>query len=97
VNEEYRLLECDAVWLLKETIFRMNVSPTSSGREELVVTVNFVPDSLILSAVRMEAIRSSQTSIITTATRRDIPEDSILHSHRCENFKSYIALTGWAL
>jgi hypothetical protein len=26
-----------------------------------------------------------------------IPEDGILHSQRCENFKSYRALTGWAL
>jgi hypothetical protein len=26
-----------------------------------------------------------------------IPEDVILHSHRRENHKSYIALTGWAL
>jgi hypothetical protein len=26
-----------------------------------------------------------------------IPEDGILHSHRRENLKSYIALTGWAL
>jgi hypothetical protein len=26
-----------------------------------------------------------------------IPEDDILHSHSCENLKSYIALTGWAL
>jgi hypothetical protein len=25
------------------------------------------------------------------------PEDGILHSHRRENLKSYIALTGWAL
>jgi hypothetical protein len=25
------------------------------------------------------------------------PEDYILHSHRRENLKSYIALTGWAL
>jgi hypothetical protein len=25
------------------------------------------------------------------------PEDAILHSHRRENLKSYIALTGWAL
>jgi hypothetical protein len=25
------------------------------------------------------------------------PEDGILHRHRCENLKSYIALTGWAL
>jgi hypothetical protein len=26
-----------------------------------------------------------------------IPEDYILHSHRRENLKSYIALTGWTL
>jgi hypothetical protein len=26
-----------------------------------------------------------------------IPDDDILHSHRRENLKSYIALTGWAL
>jgi hypothetical protein len=26
-----------------------------------------------------------------------IPEDGILHGHRRENLKSYIALTGWAL
>jgi hypothetical protein len=26
-----------------------------------------------------------------------IPEDAILHGHRRENLKSYIALTGWIL
>jgi hypothetical protein len=26
-----------------------------------------------------------------------IPADGILHSHRRENLKSYIAITGWAL
>jgi hypothetical protein len=26
-----------------------------------------------------------------------IPEDGILHSHRRQNLKSYIALTGWDL
>jgi hypothetical protein len=33
-------------------------------------------------------------SILTSATRRNVPEDTILHSHRRENLKSYIALTG---
>jgi hypothetical protein len=28
--------------------------------------------------------------------RHHIPEDGILHSHRHENFKSYIKLTGWS-
>jgi hypothetical protein len=26
-----------------------------------------------------------------------IPDDGILHSHRLENLKTYIALTGWTL
>jgi hypothetical protein len=45
----------------------------------------------------MAAIFPLETSVITTATRHRIPEDTILHSHRRENVKSYIALTGWAL
>jgi hypothetical protein len=51
----------------------------------------------ILVTPMMEAIRSFKTSVLTRATRRNIPEDDILHSHRLGNFKSYIALTGWAL
>jgi hypothetical protein len=45
----------------------------------------------------MEMLNSSETSVLTRATRRNIPEDGNLHSHRRENLKSYIALIGWAL
>jgi hypothetical protein len=67
---------------------------------QLPVTANVVPSSLILLTLMMEAILSSKASVLTRATRRNIPEDGkdgILHSHRRENLKSYIALTGWNL
>jgi hypothetical protein len=37
-----------------------------------------------------EAPGSSETSVLTRDTRRNNPEDTILHSHRRENLKSYI-------
>jgi hypothetical protein len=36
-----------------------------------------------------EAHGSSETSVLTRTTRRNNPEDTILHSHRRENLKSY--------
>jgi hypothetical protein len=37
----------------------------------------------------MEVIRSSETLVHIRSTRRHIPKDGILHSHRRENLKSY--------
>jgi hypothetical protein len=44
------------------------------------------------STLKMEAIRSSETSVHTRSTRRHIPEDGILHSHRRENLKCYMVV-----
>jgi hypothetical protein len=63
----------------------------------LLVTVNVVPSSPIIVILMTEAIRSSEALVLIRATRRNIPEDAILHNHRRENLKSYIALTGWTL
>jgi hypothetical protein len=41
------------------------------------------------SSLKMDVIGSSETSVHTRSTRRHIPEDGILYSHRSENLKSY--------
>jgi hypothetical protein len=44
----------------------------------------------------MLAITSQATSVLTTATLPDIPEDGILHSHCRENLSSYIRQCSFA-
>jgi hypothetical protein len=63
----------------------------------LLVTVSVVPSLPILVTLMKVALSSSETSVLTTATRRNIPENAVLHSHCRESLKSYIALTGWTL
>jgi hypothetical protein len=64
---------------------------------ELVTAVVITNNRSTFAHILMtEAIRSSEMSVLTRVTRRNIPADSILPSLRREYLKSYIALTGWA-
>jgi hypothetical protein len=67
-----------------------------SSVHRLLVTAG-VPISAIIITLMMEVLCSSETLVPTRVTWSKPPEDDILHSHRRQNLKSYITLTGWTL
>jgi hypothetical protein len=76
------------VTLMKEALSSSETSVLTK-RVSVASYASVVPSSLILVTL-MEALRSSETSVLARATRRNIPEDGILHCHYRENLKSYI-------
>jgi hypothetical protein len=56
---------------------------------QLLITANIVPSFLIPSVLMMEAIDSSETSVLTSDLQYHIHEDGIINSHRREKLTAY--------
>jgi hypothetical protein len=71
-------------------LIRTDVSEELSAPFIRVTRIGELGTTLAVTSNRCTLLSSSETSVLTRATWHNIPEVTILHSHCCENLKSYM-------
>jgi hypothetical protein len=83
--------------LRRVALVRTDISEELSGSFIRVTGIGELGTTLAVTSNRRtlqrkplkQALNSSETSVLTRATWRNVPEDAVLRSHRRENLKSY--------
>jgi hypothetical protein len=75
--------------LRRVALVRTDVSEELCASFIRVTRIGEAGTTLAVTSNRRTLRRNTETSVLTRATRRNIPEDAIVPSHRRGNLKSY--------